>query len=337
MKSLRMLGVATLAGIVALNLPLPAPAATSVMPAAVRPQPANELSVMTYNVEGLPFPAAYGRAGKLAEIGERLGELRGAGRQPHVVLLQEAFIPQAKAIAKAAGYTHVALGPQITDASTASTLADHAFNAQASWVNGEDLGKWVDSGLVILSDYPIVQTRRMAFPADMCAGFDCLAAKGVLLAWVKIPGHDLPIAIADTHLNSRSASGVAVERANAAYLRQITAVRRFIRANVPSGTDIIFGGDFNIGHDKERIAAEAADGGIVHGANEATLAASAINASSMAQQDRAAILTRAKDKQYFRAGTDSRLTLHGLEVPFGIGNGGNELSDHLGYVAYYRL
>lgn len=332
MKRLRLLTVATVVGIAALNLPLPSPAAVPPDPVPFRPQPADQLSVMTYNVEGLPFPLAYGRAAKLAEIGARLAGLRRAGRQPHVVLLQEAFIPQAKAIAGAAGYAHVALGPQIADVREALDGADGA-----SWLRGEGLGKWTDGGLVILSDYPIVRTREMAFPATMCAGFDCLAAKGVLIAWVKVPGRDEPVAIADTHLNSRKASGVGVDRANAAYARQVAAARGFLRANVSATSDVIFGGDFNTGHDKARIAAQMVDGGVLEGGSEATLAARSGDLLHITHSDETAILSRAKDKQYFRAGAGSRLTLRALEIPFGVANGGSRLSDHLGFVADYGL
>lgn len=333
MKRLRMLTVAAIAGILALNLPLPSPAAVSPEPVHDRSHAASTVSVMTYNVKGLPFPAAYGRAGKLGEIGQRLAYLRRAGVQPHVVLLQEAFIPEAKAIARAAGYAHIALGPQISDVPNVHTN----LPAGASWLKGESIGKWVDSGLLILSDYPIVRTSKMAFPADMCAGYDCLAAKGVLLAWIKIPGHKAPLAIADTHLNSRNASGVDVDRANTAYSLQVAAARNFIRANVATDANIIFGGDFNLGHDPRRLAAEAAEGGIVPGAQEATSLANAIVTAGVTARDRAAILSRAKDKQYFRAGTDDGLALLDLEVPFGISNGGGELSDHLGFVARYAV
>lgn len=337
MKRLHMLAVATLVGVAGLNFALPSPAAVAPIPAIVRPEAANELSVMTYNVEGLPFPVAYGRGGKVAEIGARLGDLRRTGRQPHIVLLQEAFIPEAKAIASAAGYAHVVMGPQIADATTAATRGDARLAESTSWLKGEGLGKWVDSGLVILSDYPIVRTRKMAFPEQLCAGFDCLAAKGVLLAWVQVPGRNSLIAIADTHLNSRKASGVGVKRANEAYLGQVAAVRGFIRANVPAGSAVIFGGDFNIGHDRTRIAAEAANGGIVEGGGEATQVAGNLPGGWQVGSDRTAILARAKDKQYFRAGSDGRLKLRNLEVPFGSANGGNGLSDHIGYVADYAF
>ena len=41
---------------------------------------------------------------------------------------------------------------------------------------------------MLLSDFPIESVRRAAFPADACAGFDCLAAKGAMLVTVSIPG-----------------------------------------------------------------------------------------------------------------------------------------------------
>ncbi|WP_200844785.1 MULTISPECIES: endonuclease/exonuclease/phosphatase family protein [unclassified Novosphingobium] len=328
---MRMLTLATLGGLVAMNLPLPSPAAVANLPVGTMTQPATGLSVMTYNVEGLPFPAAFGRAEKLAEIGKRLADLRRGAQQPDVILLQEAFIPEAKAIAAAAGYTHVAIGPRVSDAAPGT---DNAFSADASWLKGERVGKWVDSGLVILSDYPIVQTRRMAFPDDMCAGYDCLAAKGVLLTWIKVPGRERPIAIADTHLNSRGASGVAIERANTAYARQVATLRDFIRANVSPQSDLVFGGDFNIGHDRQRIAQEAADGGIVNAGNEATKSAVIAGGRDAVP---VAIITRGKDKQYFRAGTSSSFTLRNIRVPFATPQSGSTLSDHLGYVADYQF
>jgi hypothetical protein len=82
-------------------------------PALLRPAPRGDagLSVMTYNVEGLPWPARFGRGAALARIGERLAALRAAGAQPRIVLLQEAFSDDAKAIRTASGYPYAAIGP----------------------------------------------------------------------------------------------------------------------------------------------------------------------------------------------------------------------------------
>jgi len=52
---------------------------------------AAEISVLTYNVKGLPWPAAWGRAAALRKIGGELARLRREGRQPDVVLIQEGF------------------------------------------------------------------------------------------------------------------------------------------------------------------------------------------------------------------------------------------------------
>ena len=44
----------------------------------VAPSADDPLSVMTYNVRGLPWPIAWGRADALAQIGDRLAALRRA-------------------------------------------------------------------------------------------------------------------------------------------------------------------------------------------------------------------------------------------------------------------
>jgi hypothetical protein len=298
----------------------------------------DELSVMTFNVKGLPFPAAFNRTPALEEIGSRLAGLRRKGKQPNIVLLQEAFVPEAKSIASFAGYKYVEVGPQPSDVNDRPASAMPGdFRSRSSWFKGETEGKWIDSGLVVMSDYPIIRSKRMPFPADACAGYDCLAAKGVLLVWVKVPGHEAPLAIADTHLNSRGASGVAVERADSAFAHQMDAARNFVAANVSANTGIIFGGDFNVGHSKTRLADAALNGGILPGAHEAIHLISGGDPARPLEKDLEAVSTRAKDMEYFRAGDGFALRLKAVSVPFGIDDGGFDLSDHLGFVADYAL
>lgn len=319
------LAVAAFAGLAAANLARPSPAATPTPAISLPPTPRPGLSVMTYNVKGLPFPAAYGRPSALAEIGQRLAALRRQGRQPDVVALQEAFIPEAKAIAAQAGYRYVAVGPQPSDAGTGAP-------ADASWSRGETAGKWVDSGLLIMSDHPILATRRMAYSSDACAGYDCMAAKGVLIAWVRAPGLPRPVAIADTHLNSRHASGVSAEKANAAYRLQVDQARQFIRSAVSPRTGLVFAGDFNVGHDPVRIA--MTDGAFAGPAGMAQ----AIGPSTRERStDLAAVVRRAKDKEYFRSGSAGQFHVDGVHVPFGLADGGLSLSDHLGVVVDYAV
>lgn len=341
MIRMRWLAAAAVAAGVAASFAYPSPAAVSVpvpvIAGTMDAPPQAQLSVMTYNVKGLPFPAAFNRGPALQEIGARLAGLRSDGRQPHVVLLQEAFIADAKAIAAEAGYAHVALGPQPADLAKAPAAGmPAAYDAAASWSHGETEGKWADSGLVILSDYPIVASARMPFPEDTCAGFDCLATKGVLLAWVKVPGQPRPVAIADTHMNSRGASGVADSRADAAYARQVALARQFIAAHVSPQTSLVFGGDFNVGHYADRVA-ETANGALVPGAREVLAALDEGQAGTRPDADLAAVSRRGKDRQFFRPGTGQTLALEHVTVPFGVAAGGFDLSDHLGYVADYRL
>ncbi|WP_395397957.1 endonuclease/exonuclease/phosphatase family protein [Novosphingobium sp. BL-8A] len=343
MARIHLVVTAVLGTLVIANVARPLPAAE--FPAHFIPPagPRSDLTVMTYNVKGLPFPAAFNRASALARIGENLEDLALTGHRPDVVALQEAFIPEAKAIAGQAGYKYLAIGPRQADAAPSPAMADHDRGAsdlarKASWLKGETEGKWVDSGLVIMSDYPIVATRKMAFQQDLCAGFDCLASKGALIAWIRIPGQPQPVAVADTHLNARSASGVSVARANAAYGLQLSALRTFIARQVDRNTSLIFAGDFNVGHDPDRMAAARAEMVTAIGSSEATaLAGLAQPGTETTSGDLAAIIKRGKDKQYFRAGMGQRLRYNGIGVPFGLASKASSLSDHLGYVVRYSL
>lgn len=69
------------------------------------------LDVLTYNIEGLGWPARRGRAAELREIGQRLAALRATGAGPDVVLFQEVFSGAAVNAVDAAGYPAQAAGP----------------------------------------------------------------------------------------------------------------------------------------------------------------------------------------------------------------------------------
>ena len=317
--------------------------AASAVPARVTPNdtsgegPASSLSVMSYNVEGLPEPARFGRTGPLSDIGKRLADLRSVRRAPNVVLLQEAFASSAKRIGVEGGYRYVAKGPSARSVNVAPPpFGARAFVAGASHLKGEADGKWVGSGLRILSDYPIVGVQQLAFPQWACAGYDCLANKGALIAWIAVPGSPRPVAFIDTHLNSRAASGVSKARADDAYAYQIAALRKFINRNVPSDAAAFLGGDFNSG----KAATRWADlrGGLLSGGQNSLLVAEAERTAipQNVRSDTQAILGRAKDWLYYRGNSLSHITLTGFDVPFG-----EDLramfSDHMGYEAHYKL
>lgn len=301
------------------------------------------LSVMTYNIKGLPWPLAFGRDVALARIGKRLRALRQRGQQPHILLLQEAFTPQAAQIAGASGYRHMTFGPdRLMRSPIPPAKADQAFLANARWDRGEAMGKQTDSGLIILSDYPILRVQRLAFPDFACAGFDCLANKGVVIADIQVPGEPRPVAVVNIHLNARKASGVTAARSQAAYTRQVDLTARFIASSVPRDRALMIGGDMNIGGDSDRrdiffnsfsrhglSFVAAAQGGAQLALQHAAIPVPQV------RDDLFHAARRGKDWIFARAGHGAALVVKGAHVPFGAEADGQPLSDHFGYVIAY--
>ena len=307
--------------------------------------PSPELSVLTYNVHGLPWPVASGRSEALEAIGARLRSLRARGEQPHIVLLQEAFSSAAKRVAAESGYRYVALGPsERTRTPLPATATDRRFVADGSWLKGEGVGKFEDSGLMLLSDYPIVKLRGIAYPDYACAGFDCLANKGALLATLRLPG-GRTIQVATTHLVSRFATEVSDDRSHYAYLREVDSLAAFLRASADPRVPIVLAGDFNVGIAPGRRAALL--GAIERVWREAGYAAPADALRSCARQapactgtgtaDASLSLRRARDWQFYAAAPRQILAVTGIRVLFGHEPGGSMLSDHVGYEADYTL
>jgi len=295
-----------------------------------------DLSVLTYNIKAQPWPLAMGRASAAVAIADRLAAMRAAGRQPHVVMLQEAFTDQARRIARQAGYRYVARGPTHVSHGPRAPLGG-AFARARRWDRGERSAAVFDSGLLILSDYPILRTSRFGFPAGACAGFDCLASKGVLIAWVGVPGRDQPVAFVDTHLNSRHSTQVAPGRADAAQAWQVAQLRKVIAQAIDPRMPAIFAGDTNVGLVPVRMAAFAKYPPLGDGSRDTlaeALATLHVDRGSLAEAD--AIMTRHKDMILARDGQTLRFDTLGATVPFAV-DGRRALSDHAGFMVTLRL
>jgi endonuclease/exonuclease/phosphatase family metal-dependent hydrolase len=290
---------------------------------------ASDFSVLTYNVKGLPWPIASSRTEPLRRIGARLAMLRAQGRQPTMVVLQEAFTGQAKALGDQAGYRYQAVGP-------AGRSAPGVAAGEGSWYLGETLPAALDSGLVILSDVPIGEIRRAAFPTGACAGTDCLAAKGILVASVTIPGKG-PVTVATTHLNSRAASGAPWRRTHVAYAHQADFIADFVKVRAtPPPAPLIIAGDFNRGQRPVRQAAlTAALGPDVREGLRERLAKDARPFGRPG--DARWIRQHARDMQFVFDGARARLQVVGAEIPFGTESDGSQLSDHMGFTIHYRI
>lgn len=296
--------------------------------------PSTNLSIMTYNVHGLPWPIASGRSEALASIGRRLRALHFRGTAPHVAVIQEAFTSQAKAIAYTSGYRYVVFGPR-ESADTRSRLPQDGSDgpgADRLWSRGEGLGKWEDSGLMILSDYPIVRVRRMAYSADACAGWDCLAAKGAMLAELVIPEGN--VEIATTHMNSRHASGVSDDRSNRAWILQASELAEFVTENRDAALPLVLSGDLNVGSDLIRQLGladmvAALDNRACDGLRELRATGFGLD------RDASYALNHARDWELAFGGRTARLAPSAAWVPFG-SEAGAPLSDHFGYAIRYR-
>lgn len=301
------------------------------------------LSLLTYNIEGVPWPFAWNRPPAFARIAERLRQLRAAGRNPQIVVLQEAFTPDAQAIGREAGYRYVVAGPSAAEANPAPPdPADLRYEAAASWWRGETHGPELGSGLLLLSDYPILRIRRMAYPAFACAGYDCLANKGALLVTVRIPGAPAPVDVVTTHLNCRQHSGVSDVRSLYAYRRETAFLTGFVNRWHDPDLPLIVAGDFNAGHAPPRWAALRQAIAGWRGAAPFQDAISDVARQRTARglplpADIHAILRRAEDWQFFTSGRQATLAAAAVRIPFGHASDGTMLSDHIGYTALYRL
>lgn len=314
-------------------------ACLAIMATPVAAAPPQSLSILTYNVHALPWPLAGRRGPALQQMAERLLALRQQGRQPHVVALQEAFTDDAKAIGAAASYRYVQFGPGLaTPAPAVDDARDRDFLAAASYLTGEHGGRRVNSGLAILSDYPIVAARQVVYP--VCAGYDCLAAKGALAVRLAIPGVKDPVVVVDTHLNSSRASGVSRDRALYAYQRQLDILDRFIRTVTPPRAALFVAGDFNVGRNLRRRAYfTARTKGAPLGLSSAFGACQDVE-TACTTADPAGLLESArhgKDWLMFRAPASLAIMPVRLAAPFARAVNGSMLSDHIGISATYWI
>jgi endonuclease/exonuclease/phosphatase family metal-dependent hydrolase len=222
---------------------------------ATAPRPANSydaangiartrLEVLTFNIEGLSWPARSGRAPDLARIGATLARLREAGHAPDVVLIQEMFSRAAVRAIQAMGYPNHIAGPSRTQRKRLPGAP--RMSGPFTLSKGEAAFHVVGGGLAILSRYPIVAFHTEPFGRRRCAGRDCLSNKGMVHARIAVPGVPEPVDLFDTHLNSRGASRVPAERNGAAHALQVSQLSRFIDLHTAADRPVILGGDFNM-------------------------------------------------------------------------------------------
>lgn len=163
--------------------------------------PAVDLSLLSWNVDQWPIP------GRRARSRRELQVVRAYVDQFDIVCLQECWSRRSQDLRR-----------------------DFPFHYLAR--EATPLG--FDSGLLILAKYPI---REGAFHRFRSRSFpDSLAAKGVALAWVDVPGWG-EIEVINTHLHAGSNARVRT--------RQIDELERFV-AERTRGPVALLAGDLNL-------------------------------------------------------------------------------------------
>jgi len=285
--------------------------AIDLAPAHSPPARHAEISVLTYNVRGLPWPVALGRGAALRRIGEALAQLRREGRQPDVVLIQEGFRSEVADLVKASGYPHWVRGPR----------------------RESGFGKLTGGGLHVLSDLPITDVRTAAFRD--CAGWDCLANKGVMLVRLAPAGQPFEIDVLNTHMNSKRSSGAPAALTLAAHNRQTDALIAFVNANRDAGLPLLVGGDFNVKGAPQRYYRDALE-------RPYTVVSEFCSNPDSGCSDVAPDATpepwlSSQDLQGFADDGGVNVRPVAVETLFGAPDRQARLSDHDGYLVRYRL
>lgn len=315
-------------------LPQPAAKAARIEIDAASGVATAEISVMTYNVSGLPWPIKTGRRKAVKQIAKDLAARHAAGRAPDVVVLQEAFIATSARIGGA--YSNRLGGPRAGDrAATDTPPLDKGFKQARRFRKGERAGKIMPSGLYLFSDYPIVASHMTPFRRTSCAGYDCLANKGVMIAVVEIPGAPAPVQILNTHLNSNGRSGVHHERALAAHRQQVDEIGDLLGRALNEDWPLIYAGDFNTRNEEERFE---------H--NARTMPGELVMQHCLGAQARCDVRMSwdgdepwldTQDLQGFSDGARVKVRPIRAEAIFDNPVNGRTLSDHDAYLVTYRL
>lgn len=290
------------------------------------------LDVLTYNIEGLQWPARSGRASDLGRIGKILKALNASGEAPDVVLFQEVFSRSAIRSVKGSGYRVMVGGPTRTQTSKMRVAAKRAGRVRPT--KGELGIRLTGSGLVIASRYPVIATEMDAYSRKTCAGFDCLSNKGVLLVRIAVPGVPTPVDIVNTHMNSQRASKVRLERHLTAHRFQTEELAMFLRRYSAPDAPLILGGDFNMRRSQDRHDAFAAKLPL---AEVHRFCPSNPRCDVRMSWDGDAPWMDTQDLQFFAPGRTVGIVPVRVEAMFDGAPGSPRLSDHDGLRVTFRL
>ncbi|MCX9147935.1 endonuclease/exonuclease/phosphatase family protein [Erythrobacter sp. WG] len=302
------------------------------------PAPAT-LSVMTYNIEGLTWPARTGRAPFLAAMTEEFARMEAAGVLPDVIVFQEAFSTAALSTAASTPHPNLAIGPRATARSGLPRSRDPVLRRR-NILRGEWGVRFTGSGLAIASRYPILAAFSQPYGPTSCAGWDCLANKSAMLVRIAVPGLADPVEIATTHMNSQRASKAPPEKHLAAHLAQSAELANFLDRVSRADSPLILGGDFNMRRSPQRFDAFETQHGFQL-ARRHCLKAAAGRARPACEIrlsfDGDAPWLDTQDLQIYDDGARIALRPVRIEAWFDGEDAGGRLSDHDAYIVTYAI
>lgn len=113
----------------------------------------------------------------------------------------------------------------------------YTFGPESNWLKG----KFVESGLLLISKYPIIYTNLLEF--DDGSNVDQFAAKGALYAQIQV--NDSILHLFSTHLQASYGNLEPNDPSVIARQKQVIQLRDWIHETNPKGTVILLG-DFNV-------------------------------------------------------------------------------------------
>ena len=292
-----------------------------------------EIDVLTYNIEGLPFPARNNRGPQLREIARRLAEFRSSGDGPDIILFQEVFSKAAAQAVTDTGYRSVVTGPRTRTRRDPNTEGN--LPGSRNIFRGEIGHTFTSAGLAIATDYPIMGAGYIPFAHRSCAGFDCLSNKGVLFAEIAIPGVPGVVDVFTTHMQSQGASRVIVERHAEAHRRQTNELASYVRSSSPQTDPLLIGGDFNMRNSDVRqytFERTTAIGNVHRYCSENRAACDVRQDWDDEEQWR-----RVQNLHLFQSGDLVQIRPIRVEGMFDGGPSGPVLSDHNGFRVVYEI
>jgi endonuclease/exonuclease/phosphatase family metal-dependent hydrolase len=305
---------------------------------APREAPAT-LSVMTYNIEGLTWPARTGRGPFLAAMTEEFARMEQAGTLPDVIVFQEAFSTDALRTAASTPHRNVVLGPRAPTRSGLPKTRDPVLRKR-NYLRGEWGIRFMGSGLAIASRYPILAQFSQPYGPTSCAGWDCLANKAVMLVRIAVPGLADPVEIATTHMNAQGASKAPPEKHLAAHNAQSAELAAFLDRVSLSESPLVLAGDFNMRRSPARFDAFERQNGYQL-ARRHCLEAAAGRARPACDIrlsfDGDAPWLDTQDLQIYDDGARIALRPVRIEAWFDGEDAGGKLSDHDAYIVTYAI